>query len=81
MEIGSLISYYDDGWRYGYLVEYEEKRTGKGKATVTVRTGFVKVRPIAAFKQGTPRLVSVPLSDIKESDPFIKEAVCLRRKR
>lgn len=71
MEPGALVQYYDEGWRYGYLVEYLTKKVKRGKVTERVRTGVVKVRPIAAFKQGTPRSVSVRVEDVKE--PEIKE--------
>lgn len=68
MEIGSLIQYYDDGWRYGHLVEVAGKRA--------------RVRPIRAFKAGTPRCVWAQLTDVRESEIKVtKEETCLRKRR
>lgn len=52
METGSLVQYYLEGWRYGYLLEVKGKRA--------------KVRPVAAYKAGTPRGTWVPLEDVRE---------------
>ena len=49
--VSKLVSYYDEGWRYGYLEEF-------------TKTGQAKIRPIAIGGH-TPQLQTLPLSDLK----------------
>lgn len=50
-KIGTLVCYYLEGWRYGYL-------EGAKGATATIR-------PIAAYKGATPRTVKIPITDLE----------------
>jgi hypothetical protein len=49
--VGSLVSYYLEGWRAGYL------------DSMTSHTG--SIRPIVAKGAAIPRCVRVPLDDIR----------------
>lgn len=48
--LGTLVRYYSDGWRYGHLTKV------KGESAT--------IRPMAPYKGGQPRDVTVPLKDV-----------------
>lgn len=52
--VGSLVAYYLDGWRYGYVEE--------------VRKTSVVVRPIAPKNGAQPRSIVVAKEDVKYAD-------------
>lgn len=49
--IGELVSYYDEGWRSGYLEEIE-KHT-------------VRIKPIVGYKAASHRCIRIPIGDMK----------------
>lgn len=50
--IGELVSYYDEGWRYGYLEAVEK--------------GYIaRIRPIAGYKVRVVRCVRASVEDVK----------------
>jgi hypothetical protein len=51
LTVGSLVRYYDDGWRYGHLEE--------------VKKGIAIVRPIVSKYAATPRCAKVPAVDVQ----------------
>lgn len=52
LTVGSLVFYYDEGWRTGHLEEI------KGKTA--------RIRPIVSKYAAIPRCVRVPAEDVKE---------------
>lgn len=54
MDLGTLVAYYEDGWRYGYLEKVKGKRA--------------HICPIAAYKATRPRLIWVEMASVKEAD-------------
>lgn len=48
---GSLVRYYDEGWRTGHI----EEIIGK----------IAKIKPIAGYKAANPRCVKIPIGDVE----------------
>jgi putative ribosome biogenesis GTPase RsgA len=50
--VGDLVSYYDEGWRYGYLEAIEKNKTAR-------------IKPIAGYKVKVIRCVRTSVEDVK----------------